>query len=170
MLEALGSRAFLLFFMCTAYSLGMRILSLPMLIAGGLIAGSLMACAPASSTLEGRNLWTSKNLSTYSYTLQRSCFCPLEFTKAMRLEVRDGALTSVKYVDSGADVPANFRPNIFKIEAFFDLIDSTRPKGGTVENLSFDTVLGYPTQINLDPIPLAADDESYYKLSDLKSL
>jgi Family of unknown function (DUF6174) len=134
--------------MCTAYSLGMRILSLPMLIAGGLIAGSLMACAPASSTLEGRNLWTSKNLSTYSYTLQRSCFCPLEFTKAMRLEVRDGAL----------------------IEAFFDLIDSTRPKGGTVENLSFDTVLGYPTQINLDPIPLAADDESYYKLSDLKSL
>jgi Family of unknown function (DUF6174) len=154
-----------LFFMSGAYNLDMRILLLPMLI-----AGSLMACAPSSLMLEGRNLWTSKNLSTYSYTLQRSCFCPLEITKAMRLEVRDGALTSVKYVDSGADVPANFRPNIFKIEAFFDLIDSTRAKGGTVENLSFDAALGYPNQMNLDPIPLAVDDESYYKLSDLKVL
>jgi hypothetical protein len=169
MLEACGSRAFLLFFMSDAYNLDMRILLLPMLT-GGLFAGSLMACAPASPTFEGRNLWTSKSLINYSYTLQRSCFCPLEITKAMRLEVRDGALTSVKYVDSGVDVAANFRPNIFKIEAFFDLIDSTRAKGGTVENLSFDAALGYPTQINLDPIPLAVDDESYYKLSDLKSL
>jgi Family of unknown function (DUF6174) len=162
MLEAFGSRAFSLFFMRTLYGLKMRIFLL-----STLIAGSLMACAPASSTLEGRNLWISKNLSTYSYTLQHSCFCPLEITKAMRLEVRDGVLTSVKYVDSGADVPTNFRPNIFKIEAFFDLIDSTRTKGGTVENLSFDAALGYPTQMNLDPIPLAADDESHFKLSDL---
>jgi Family of unknown function (DUF6174) len=164
MLEAFGSRAFLLFFMSGAYNLNMRFL-LP-----GLIAGSLMACTSASPTLEGRNLWASKNLGTYSYTLQRSCFCPLEITKAMRLEVRDGVLTSVKYADSGADVAANFRPNIFKIEAFFDLIDSTRAKAGTVENLSFDATLGYPTQMSLDPIPLAVDDETSYKLSDLKAL
>lgn len=130
----------------------------------------LVACTAIPSTLEGRNLWTAKNISNYSYTLQRSCFCPEEYTKAMRLEVRNGSLTSVKYVDSGADVPENFRPNIFKIEAFFDLIDSTRAKGGTVSELSFDFAFGYPQQMYLDPIPLAADDETGYKITDLKAL
>ena len=114
-------------------------------------------------------MWASKNLSIYSYTLQRSCFCPEEFTKAMRLEVRNGSLTSVKYVDSGADVPAQMQPSVFKIEAFFDLIDSTLASG-TVENLAFDAMFGYPTKMNLDPIPLAADDETSYSLSNLTAL
>jgi hypothetical protein len=130
----------------------------------------LTACAATSTTLEGRTLWNSKNLGNYTYTLRSVCFCPLEYTKAMRLEVRNGSLSSVKYVDSGADVPDNFRPNTFKIEAFFDLIDSTRAKGGKVENLSFDAVFGYPTQMYLDPIPQAADDEVGYTITDLKAL
>jgi hypothetical protein len=129
----------------------------------------LIACSTPSLTLEGRTLWASKNLSSYTYTLQRSCFCPEEYTKAMRLEVRNGALTSVKYVDSAADVPAQMQPTVFKIEAFFDLIDSTLASG-TVENLAFDATFGFPTQMNLDPIPMAADDETAYSLSNLKAL
>ena len=130
----------------------------------------LIACSTPSLTLEGRTLWASKDLSSYTYTLQRSCFCPEEYSKAMRLEVRNGALTSVIYVDSAADVPAQMRPTVFKIEAFFDLIDSTQKKGGHVNNLQFDAKIGYPTQINLDPIPEAIDDETSYSLSDLKAL
>ena len=130
----------------------------------------LVACSTPSLTLEGRTLWASKNLSMYSYTLQRSCFCPQEYTKAMRLEVRNGALTSLKYLDSGADVPAQMQPTVFRIEAFFDLIDSTQKKGGHVNNLKFDATFGYPTQMYLDPIPLAADDETSYSLSNLQAL
>jgi hypothetical protein len=141
----------------------MRVLSLLCLL-------GLISCIAIPSTLEGRTLWNSKNLSSYSYTLQRSCFCPLEITRAMRLEVRNGSLVSIKYGDSGADVAENLRPNVFKIEAFFDLIDSTLAKGGTVGKLSFDATFGYPTQMNLDPIPLAVDDETNYVLSDLKAL
>jgi Family of unknown function (DUF6174) len=126
--------------------------------------------AGVSPTLEGRALWASKNLNSYVYTRQIGCFCPEQYTKAMRLEVRNGSLTSAKYVDSGLDVPANFRPTMFKIEAFFDLIDSTRAKGGTVENLEFDPIFGYPTKMNFDPIPQAVDDESFHSLSDLKAL
>jgi hypothetical protein len=139
----------------------MRILLLSML--------GLVACSTPSPTLEGRALWASKNLSNYSYTLQRSCFCEAGIAKAMRLEVRDGVLTSAKYADSGLAVPANFQPKTFKIEAFFDLIDSTRAKGGTVENLEFDPIFGYPTKMKLDPIPQAVDDESFHSLSDLKA-
>jgi Family of unknown function (DUF6174) len=130
----------------------------------------LGACSTPSLTLEGRALWASKNLNSYGYTLQRSCFCPEEYTKAMRLEVRNRSLASIKYVDSGLDVAEKFRPNVFKIESFFDLIDSTQSKGGHVGNLQFDATFGYPTQMNLDPIPNAADDETTYKLSDLKAL
>jgi hypothetical protein len=131
----------------------------------------LVACSTPSLTLEGRALWNSKNLSSYSYTLQRSCFCEAKFAKAMRLEVRNGALSSVKYVDSGLDVTENdLRPNIFRIEAFFDLIDTTLASGGTVEPLIFDSAFGYPTRMNVDPIPDAADDGTDYFLSDLKAL
>jgi hypothetical protein len=130
----------------------------------------LVACSTQSLTLEGRALWASKNLNHYSYTLQRSCFCPEEYVKAMRLEVRNETLSSIKFVDSGLDVPTNVRPGPFKIESFFDLIDSTQSKGGNVDGLQFDTVFGYPTQMILNPIPDAADDETAYKLSDLKAL
>jgi hypothetical protein len=130
----------------------------------------LVACTVAPSTIEERSLWASKNLTSYGYTMQRSCFCPEGSGKAMRLEVRDGNLTSIKYLETGAVVPENLRPKIFKIEAFFDLIDSTLAKGGTVENLAFDATFGYPTQMNLDPIPLAADDETSYSLANLKAL
>jgi Family of unknown function (DUF6174) len=140
----------------------MRILLLSML--------GLVACSTPSPTLEGRALWASKNLGNYAYTLQRSCFCETGIAKAMRLEVRNGTLSSVKYVDSGLDVTENVRPNIFKIEAFFDLIDATLAKGGTIEPLSFDTAFGYPSRMNVDPIPDAADDGTDYFLSDLKAL
>ena len=73
-------------------------------------------------------------------------------------------------MESGTEVPDNIRPNIFKIGSFFDLIDSTQVKGGKVDGLKFDAILGYPTQMSLDPIPLAADDEIAYKLADLKAL
>jgi Family of unknown function (DUF6174) len=126
--------------------------------------------ALTSSTLEGRTLWASKNLSNYGYTLERSCFCPTEITKPMRLEVRNGGLSGIKYLDSGADVPTNFRPATFNIDAFFDLIDATQNRGGRVENLKFDPTFGYPTQMNLDPIPSAVDDETAYKLTDLRAL
>jgi Family of unknown function (DUF6174) len=131
----------------------------------------LVACSTPSPTLEGRTLWNAKNLSNYSYTLQRSCFCEVGIAKAIRLEVRNGTLSSVKYVDSGLEVTENnLRPNIFKIEAFFDLIDTTLAEGGTVEPLSFDSTFGYPTRMNVDPIPDAADDGIDYFLSDLKAL
>jgi Family of unknown function (DUF6174) len=142
----------------------MRILSFCLSMLG------LVACTAIPSTLEERSVWTSKNFTSYTYTFQQSCFCPVEYLKAMRLEVRNGALTSAKYLDSGLEVPANFRPTTFKIEAFFDLIDSTQAKGGTVENLEFDPTFGYPTKMKLDPIPQAVDDESFYMLSDLKAL
>jgi Family of unknown function (DUF6174) len=142
----------------------MRILSFFLSMLG------LVACTAIPSTLEERSLWTSKNLTSYSYTLQRGCFCATDALKAMRLEVRNGTLTSIKYVDSGLDVPENLRPNIFKIEAFFDLIDSTRAKGGTVEKLSFDATLGYPSQMLIDPIPDATDNAITYNISDLKAL
>jgi Family of unknown function (DUF6174) len=41
----------------------------------------------------------------------------------------------------------------------FNLIDSTQSKGGHVDDLQFDAIVVYPTQMNLDPIPNAADDE-----------
>jgi Family of unknown function (DUF6174) len=142
----------------------MRILSFCLSILG------FVACTAIPSTLEARALWNSKNLTSYVYTKQIGCFCPEDYTKAMRLEVRNGTLISAKYVDSGLDVPANFQPKTFKIEAFFDLIDSTRAKGGTVENLEFDATFGYPTKMKLDPIPQAVDDESFHSLSDLEAL
>jgi hypothetical protein len=142
----------------------MRILSFCLSMLG------LVACTAIPSTLEERSVWTSKNLSSYSYTLQQSCFCPVEYLKAMRLEVRNGTLASIKYVDSGLDVPQNLRPSVFKIEAFFDLIDSTRAKGGAVKNLSFDATLGYPSQMLIDPNPDATDEEITYNISELKAL
>ena len=137
--------------------------------AAALLLAALVACPQVSPTAAPRARWAAQGLSSYAYTLRRSCFCPQEIAKAMTVEVRSGAASSVSYADTGAAVPDAFRPKQTRIEDYFDLIETTLAKGGTAKT-EFDASRGHPTSILADPFPNAVDDETLYTISDLKPL
>jgi hypothetical protein len=96
-----------------------------------------------------RDMWRSQALANYDYTLRRECFCPMEYTQAMRVQVR-------------ADLD-----RVVTIDQIFEDIERTLDHG-KVLSASYDAVYGFPVEARLDRITNAIDDEGTFFLSDFQ--
>lgn len=76
----------------------------------------------------------------------------------IRVEVADGQPVAVTYPDTITELILPQIP-MLTVQDFFDRARSVLDAGGLVE-IEFDAPYGYPTFMNLDPIPDAIDDES----------
>src|SRR5690606_34998299 len=84
---------------------------LPLLIVLLVVAATIAALAlsgvfgeaavetQAPDTPQG--LWESQDVNSYRYTLQVGCFCLVEMTRPVTIEVLNGEVASITYVDVG---------------------------------------------------------------------
>jgi hypothetical protein len=140
-----------------------RIIALAALI---LQAGCSAITGAESDFARARLLWTSERPASYDYTLQLSCYCGGEVTRAVVIVVRGNAVESRKYADNGAVVPAQFNSTFPTIEGMFDVIANAIDHNSARVDVSYDPGLGYPTSIALDGSTRIADDESWYSLTN----
>lgn len=116
-------------------------------------------------------LWESKGYDTYTYTLERSCFC---FPGRISARVMVRADTVVALEDLRADgEPISEFPwegeaeRFHAIDDLFALIQQAEE--GTIDSYSatYDSTFGYPTTLSLDFDIRIADEELYYTARDL---
>lgn len=106
---------------------------------------------------DNRERWTALQIRNYDYEHRRYCFCPPELNERVRIEVRNGAVTRVVVVATGADVPVNAYANWPTIDEVFDQTERQFGYGYDLK-ITYDHALRFPAKVVGD-IPRAIDDE-----------
>jgi Family of unknown function (DUF6174) len=126
-----------------------------MVLAALLVAPSAAQATPQSDLDAAKAKWADQGFANYRVTVQVGCFCPQEYTRPYLVHVRDGKpVQPSKYIKRYASVPRLFATIQSAIDGEGDLSVSYGARG-------------VPTQIGLDPIPEAVDDESSISVSKL---
>jgi hypothetical protein len=106
--------------------------------------------------------WDELKLSHYDFELSRVCFC-LPRSEVLKVTVAAGKIVELQDAATGAAVAQDEAPWARTIDGFFDLIEEAERKGAKV-TVTWDETLGYPTDIAIDWVPRAADDEVRFHL------
>jgi hypothetical protein len=134
----------------------------------------------ACSALQGSDLsrnqskWEKAGITHYRYSLHIGCFCVFTERMPLTVEVKDGKMVSMTYSDgtpvSASDLDIDFFKRYSTIEGLFeDLRSGTASKAEEVQ-VTYDPTYGFPAQMQVDQIKLAADDEFSVQVSNFEVL
>jgi len=128
------------------------------------VAAPLVTCSGPQTDLEkqlnqNEQKWASQKIRDYSYTLRIGCFCPPEITSPVLVEVRGGTTKSVSYVSDGRQATNELFRKADTIEELFSVIRESIDQKVDKLTVEYDPSLGYPTEISIDPIETAIDEE-----------
>ena len=118
---------------------------------------------------QNQQRWIAQDIRDYRYQLQVLCFCPPDITKPVIIEVRNAEPVAVTDVTSGAPVDTDYFDNYNTINKMFATIQDAFDRDAYKVTVSYHQ-LGYPTNIYIDFIQLAADDEITYIISNFQPL
>lgn len=116
-----------------------------------------------------KNKWQQQANKHYIYTLQRSCFCPPEARKPMRVRVKEGAIVQVMIVPENITKPVTYQ-GARSVASLFALIEEAITMNAASIKVTYDAQYGYPTNITIDKDKRMADEEIYYKASGMRLL
>ena len=143
-----------------------------------LMALVLTACAAGaasgSQTEIGQNKekWQDANISHYRYHLSITCFCVFSQDMPLIIEVQDGEVVSMEF-QSGNEIDAGSR-ELFDKYATIDRLFAELEAGmnGAADEViaKYDPTYGFPTEVTIDFVKEATDDELYFSLSNFEEL
>ena len=137
-------------------------LILPLLFVGGLISCGGGGESPQKKALQDARLkWAASGLGDYQFSVFRSCFCPDAGETLMVYD--DDVLISAWY--DQMPIELSEVTNGLDIESQFDQIEEALGRSGTNVTVTYDSEYGFPSELTIDWIEGAVDDEMYYQSS-----
>ena len=136
----------------------------------------LSACSAGGNAEFNRNQakWQDANITHYRFDLTVGCFCPFRSQMPVTVEVQDREVVSM--VDANGetfpltDPTSEFVLRYATIDRLFSELGSDSVQGADKLTVSYDPTYGFPSEISIDFIELAADDELYLSASDFEPL
>ena len=116
-----------------------------------------------------RARWAQTDASNYVFEFQRSCFCAPDFVRPVRIEVLDGVVNSAVYVDTEEPIPLPLT-SVPTIDDLFDEIGDALEGTAFSVIADYDADMGYPTNVEIDYIENAIDDEMAFTVSSFQVL
>jgi len=119
--------------------------------------------------MNGRQTWELNNHQDYSYTLEQTCYCVLP--KRVQVYVIGGRVVQVDDLKTGrVHTEPDMLGSFLTINGYFKLIDQLlagHPDSITIQHNRYH---GYPEVIKANPSYRMADEETDYRISELKFL
>jgi len=116
--------------------------------------------------------WSGGGFADYDYAFTRGCFCPEEFVGPYLASVRGGEVTAATF--KGTDL---FDIGMLEIGRYDEIIKTADGVFAEIERAllradsftaEYDPILGFPTNVYIDWIANAADEEVSYSISSLR--
>lgn len=127
--------------------------------------------APALLQLQAaENLWKQKRPYHYAYNVQRSCFCPEEYRKPIRIRVLNGKIQQAKLLPEGIPLSSSRQAEAIPVEGLFRIIRDAINNNAARVDVKYDPQLGFPTSIAIDHNQMIADEETYISTNGFKIL
>jgi uncharacterized protein DUF6174 len=109
-----------------------------------------------------RQQWRAQNLHTYAFTIQRSCFCTN--VHPLYVLVLSDTVAGVLDFETGQWVDRQLGETV---EGLFTFIQNATDRPARVIRADYDATRGFPTEIDYDGAAQIADDEIFYRISDV---
>jgi hypothetical protein len=124
---------------------------------------------PESDALtRARSRWATAAVESYRFEFQRFCFCAPDFIRRIRVEVIDGSVRTVVYVDSSEPVPDPTAAPV--IEDLFEEIQDAIDRQAHSLVTEYDAELGHPTEVSIDYLEFAVDEEMAFSVTAFEAL
>lgn len=124
----------------------------------------------AAALLErNRDAWFNTGVTSYRYTITRSCECLPESAGPVTVEVRNGLVVDRRY-ESGAAVSPQYSGIFTTVPGLFDIIEEAVALPAASLSVRYNEDYGYPESIAIDWVAGAVDDEVSYRVSDFTIL
>ncbi|MBI5841333.1 MAG: hypothetical protein HZB19_14635 [Chloroflexi bacterium] len=139
-----------------------------------LLALILTACSAGTKSEYDTNLdkWQNANITHYRFSLFVGCFCPGTDKMPLNIEVQDGKVVSMTYVDgtpvSAEDIQLEFYSRYATIERLFSELKADLDGEADEVTVTYNAAYGFPEQIGIDRIKEAIDDELGLTVSDFE--
>lgn len=136
----------------------------------------LTACSLGGNSELSRNQsrWQDADIRNYRFELTVGCFCPFRSQMPMTVEVRDGEVVSMTDVNGEAvsptDPTSEYIVKYATIDRLFSELESDSFREADKLTVTYDSVYGFPSEINIDFIELAVDDELHLSVSAFEPL
>ena len=135
-----------------------------------LLALILAACSAGGSELNrNQSMWQDTGINHYRFQLNVGCFCLFRSQMPMTVEVKNGEIVSMTDVNGEAfpldDPMSEFVLKYATIDRLFSELESDSVREADNLTVSYDPTYGFPAEVAIDFIELAADDELYLSVS-----
>jgi hypothetical protein len=139
-----------------------------------LLTLALAACSMGgkSEIQQNREKWQNARIGHYRFNLFVGCFCSFTQDMPLLIEVQDGAIVSMAY-QSGKEIDASVRDLFEKygtIDRVFAELEKDLAGEADAVTVTYDPAYGFPTDVNIDFIKNAADDELTLSLSNFEKV
>jgi hypothetical protein len=137
----------------------------------------LTACSLGRGNAElsrNESKWQDAQVTHYRFQLGVSCFCPVGDRMPMSVEVQDGEIVSITDV-TGAAFEASDPLNelVMKyatIDRIFTELQSAEVRDADKLTATYDPTYGFPTEVSIDFVEQATDDELYLSILTFEPL
>ena len=112
------------------------------------------------------NQWIDSNIDSYAYTLKMQCFCPINYTRLIRVEILDNHVSAANFVNYDEPVSIEIINDLESIDGWFKLISTAISRDADHISVEYDASYGYPTMIDIDMRRMRSDDEQVISISE----
>lgn len=112
------------------------------------------------------NQWIDSNIDSYAYTLKMQCFCPINYTRLIRVEILDNHVSAANFVNYDEPVSIEIINDLESIDGWFKLISTAIRRDADHISVEYDASYGYPTMIDIDMRRMRSDDEQVISISE----
>ncbi|MGE5249543.1 MAG: DUF6174 domain-containing protein [Bacteroidota bacterium] len=136
----------------------------------------LAACSavPQTDLRRNQDKWQSSNTKDYRMSLFIGCFCGFTDRMPLTVEVHNGEVFSMAYADGKPVTPDDMNYQYFSrfstIDRLFEDLQSGQASKADKIEITYDPTYGYPSQVNVDQIQNAVDDEYSVQISNFQVL
>ena len=102
-------------------------------------------------------LWSEKKSSSYEYTLERQCFCPIEYRRPIRITVEDNEVIGANFFDEN-EVSTELFNELETIDDWFIIISDAINRHADQISIKYNAKYGYPEMLDIDMRLLRSDD------------
>jgi len=134
----------------------------------------LTACSGIGQSDFSRNQqkWQDANISHYRFNLFVGCFCVFSQDMPLVIEVKDGEIVAMEYQTGNPldDGNREYFSKFATIDRLFSELEVDLAGEADEVTVIYDSTHGFPTEISIDFIKEAADDELYLTVSNFEAL
>ncbi|MEW6405745.1 MAG: DUF6174 domain-containing protein [Chloroflexota bacterium] len=141
-----------------------------------LLALILAACSTGTKSEFDTSLekWQDAGINHYSFELRVICFCPGTDKMPLTVEVQDGEVVSMTYVDGTPVAPEDpqyeFYSRFATIDRLFSELKADLDGAADEVAVTYDPTYGLPVDVNIDMIKEAIDDELALQVTNFQEL